>query len=135
MKKVLGVTWAAVPPLLLSALVHSTDPDIGGIAGLARTSVMLSVLFWGLPVIVMTMLCLWIAVQSRWWWWIVPGVVFSAALAVAIAALQTPAPQGLGGFVRPLLGGTLIVWLFLAAAVVPARALGWPTGSREPAAD
>lgn len=131
MRKAVALMWAAVPALSLSALVHSTDPDIGSVGRLAAPATILSVVLYGFPVVVMVMVCLWVAVRLRSSWWIVPGAVASAVVALVLTVLQTPRPGDLAGIARPLLGGTVLVLLFLAAAVIPARALGWPRGSRE----
>jgi ketosteroid isomerase-like protein len=123
MRKSLAHVWVVIPPLLLSALVHSTDPDVGGIRGLASPSVFVSVFVCGTPLVVMALLCFWLAVRFRWIVWASLSVLFSAAVALAIVLLQSPRQPGQAGIVHPFFGGTLLVWVFLAAAVLPARAL------------
>jgi len=125
-KKALAIVWAIIVPLLLSALIHSIDPDIGGIRGLATPSAFFSVVAYGLPALAITLVCLMLAIRFHWALWVSVSVVFSAAVALTLALLQTPRLPGLAGIARPLIGAALLVWLFLAAAILPARALGWP---------
>lgn len=123
MRKPLAHVWVVIPPLLLSALVHSVDPDVGGIRGLASPSTLRSVAVYGTPLVVMALFCFWLAVRFRWIVWASLSVLFSAAVALAIVLLQSPRQPGLAGMALPFFGGTLFVWVFLAAAVLPARAL------------
>ena len=123
MRKSIAHVWVVIPPLLLSALVHSVDRDVGGIRGLASPSTLLSVIVYGTPLVVMALLCFWLAVRFRWIVWASLSVLFSAAVALAIVLLQAPRQPGLAGIVHPFFGGTLLVWVFLTAAVLPARAL------------
>lgn len=134
-RKVLAVVWAVIPPLVLSALIHATDPDVGGVGGVLKPSTVLSVVVYGLPVVALCLLCLALAIRSRWVLWVPAMGLLSAIVALVIALLQRPHPAGLEGFVRPFVGGAVLVWLFFAVAVVPARALGWATSrGQSPAA-
>jgi hypothetical protein len=130
MRSAAALGWAAIPPLLLSALIHSVDPDIGGVAGLVSPTALLSVAFYGAPAVIMAWLSLALAVHARRAWWALANLAFSALIALTLALAQTPRPPGMAGIAHPAIGGTVLAWLFLAAAVVPARALGWPTGAR-----
>jgi len=125
-KKAPAIVWVIIVPLLLSALVHSTDRDIGGIRGLATPSAFFSVVAYGLLAVAITLVCLGLAIRFHWVVWVSVSVVFSVVVALTLALLQTPRLPGLAGITRPLIGGALLVWLFLAIAILPARALGWP---------
>jgi hypothetical protein len=131
MRKAFALVWVVIPPLLFSALIHSTDPDVGGLRGLASLSTLLSVVVYGLPVVVLTLACLWLAVRCHWAAWVSASVLVSATVALTIALLQTPRAPGWAGIARPFLGGKVLVWLFMAAAVLPARLLGWPAYDRQ----
>jgi len=50
MKRAILVLWPLVPCLLVSALVHLMDDDVGGVAALVSSpSLRLSVLIWAFP--------------------------------------------------------------------------------------
>ncbi len=136
MKKILALVWLVIPPLLFSALIHAVDPDVGGISGLASPTTLSSVLFFGLPLVTITIICFALAIRFRWVVWVSVSAAFSAVVALGLVLLLVPDPRGFGGIARPLVGGTVLGWLFLAIAILPARALGWPARSRrsEPAA-
>ena len=129
-RKALAIVWTAIPPVLFSALIHSVDPDVGGVAGLTHPATLLSVGFFSLPVVAFAFLCLAVAVRWGWWPSAAIGVALAAPVAVALALLQTPHPPGLLANLRPIVGGTVLLWLFLAAAVAPAFVLGWPRRGR-----
>jgi hypothetical protein len=129
-RKNLAIIWLLIPPLLLSALIHSVDPDIGGVAGLALPAHLLSVIVWSLPLLGFVLACLATAVRRGWGGFMLLSLVLATAVAVRFVSLQTPQPAGLAGYLLPLGGLTLITWLFLAAAVIPALALGWPQRAR-----
>lgn len=129
-RRVLAVIWTVIPPLLFSALIHSVDPDVGGVGGLTRPSTMLSVAVYSLPIVASALVCLAVAVRWGRWASAALGVLLSAPVAVALALLQTPHPPGLMANLRPVVGGTVLLWLFLAAAVAPAFVLGWPRRGR-----
>jgi hypothetical protein len=128
MRKVIALVWVAIPPLLLSALIHSADSDVGGIRGLASPSTLLSVVALGSLVVAFAFVCLGLAIRFRWFSWVSVSVLVSAVVALILTFAQSPRPAGLAAIARPLLGGTLLVWLFLVVAVLPACALGWPRG-------
>ena len=124
-RRIPAIVWVGIPPLLLSALIHSADPDVGGIQGLAAPLVLLSVAVYAIPLVAMALACLWLAIRFRWTAWVSASIVFAPAIGLIIAWMQTPRLPGVPELARPLLGGALLVWLILAMAVLPARALGW----------
>lgn len=130
MRKGLVVAWSVIPALLLSAFVHSVDPDVGGIRGLASPSALLSVLFYGALAAALALLCLGLAVRFHWVAWVSVSALLSAAIALALAQLQRPRPGTRAGLARPFPGGAVLVWLVLTIAVVPAQAVGWPGRQR-----
>ncbi len=123
MRKTIAYVWVMIPPLILSALIHCVDPDVGGVKGLASPSTVLSVVVCGVPLAGVALLCFWLAVRYRWTAWVSLSVLFSLVVALALVLLQSPPPAGPAGIALPLIGGTLLVWLFLLAAVLPSRAL------------
>jgi hypothetical protein len=129
MPKAIALVWVAIPPLLFSALIHSIDRDVGGIRGLASPSTVLSVVVLGSPVVAFAFVCLGLAIRFRWSSWVSVSVLVSVLVALLLTLAQSPRPAGLTGIARPLVGGALLVWLFLAVGVLPARALGWPRGA------
>ena len=89
-KKALAVVWVTLTSLLLSAFIHSTDRDIGGMRGLAAPSAFISVVAYGLPAAAMTLVCLGFAIRFRWVPWVSASVVFSAVVGLMLTLLQTP---------------------------------------------
>lgn len=124
-RKVAAFVWVMVPPVLLSALIHAIDPDVGGVAGLASPGMLLSVLVWALPAAALALAGLGVAVGLGWGTFAAVSAGGSAALALGLTLLQVRAPAP-GDPWLPIGGGTLVVLLFIAGAVVPAIALGWP---------
>ena len=132
MRRAIALVWLVIPPLAFSALIHSTDVDVEAVQGFWPPSILLSVVVWGLPVIAVALLCLEAAIRRGWGVAAVVGAGLAAAVAVPLAILQTPRAHGVAGIARPALGGTALVWVFLAVAVVPAAMLGWPGRSHRP---
>lgn len=130
MKRILAFVWLVIPPLLFSALIHAVDPDVGGISGLASPTTLSSVVFFGLPLVTITFICFALAIRFRRVVWVSVSVACSAVVALGLVLLLVPDPQGFGGIARPLVGGMVLGWLFLAIAILPARRLGWQ-GSAE----
>jgi hypothetical protein len=136
-RRVISVVWLPIPPLLLSALIHAIDPRVGGAAGLFAPAVLLSVAVWSLPVLALVLLCLLAAFRWGWSRFIELSIVAAAAVSATLVIMQSPRVTGSMPNALPLLSGTLIAWLFLAGAVAPALALGWPhklprSGARKP---
>lgn len=131
MRKPIAVLWLAVPPLLLSALVHSIDPDVGGIRGLASRPVLISVMILGAPLIALAGADLRLALLFGWRCALGFSFLPATLAAVTLALLQTPHPEGIFGYARTVGGVAGVVWLFLAAAVIPAMFLGWPQKRQE----
>ncbi|MGV8039515.1 MAG: hypothetical protein AB2L07_05375 [Thermoanaerobaculaceae bacterium] len=128
-RKVAAFVWVMVPPVLLSALIHTVDPDVGGVVGLASPGTLLSVLVWSLPAVLLALAGLGVAVALGWGTFAAVAVSGSATLALGLTLLQVRAPAP-GDPWLPIGGGTLLVLLFIAVAVVPAAALGWPSRLR-----
>jgi hypothetical protein len=122
-----AVTWVLIPPLVLSALIHSVDPDVGGLAGFTSPFVLLSVLICASPFAAVALVCLGLAIRGRWRALVCVSGILSAILAMAIVRLQSPHSPGLAESVPALVGGTVVVWLLEVIAVLPAWALGWST--------
>lgn len=132
-RKLASILWTAVPPILLSALIHTTDPDISGIGGLASNSTLPSVLFYAVPPILCCGLALAALVTSGLPAFLIVTTTFSAVAAAALTAFGSGATTP-GGLAWAFIAGSILVFLFLAAAVVPAAAIGWPKSARSTSA-
>lgn len=124
-RRVLALLWLVVPPLLLSALVHTTDPDIGGVGRLTSRSAVFSVIFYGVPVVGLCLAVLAAALRRGRG----AGALAGAAAALLVALVLVVAQRREGTWLDDawsLFGGTVIVFAFLALAVAPATVLGWP---------
>ncbi|MEM1245972.1 MAG: hypothetical protein AAGA81_12955 [Acidobacteriota bacterium] len=124
LKKLLALSWAALPPLALSALVHTTDRDVGGLGGLVEPSVLLSVLVYGSPLAGLAICLLWMAVKVNRWLAAAVLATCSALLGLAIVTLGSTA-QTLPQLLWSFSGTTVVVVGFFAFAVVPSWRL-WP---------
>lgn len=124
-RKFAAFIWVMVPPVLLSALVHAIDPDVGGLAGHTSPGTLLSVAVWALPAAALALAGLGVALALGWGTFAAVSAGGSATLAPGLTLLQVRAPAP-GDPWLPIGGGTLVVLLFIAVAVVPAIALGWP---------
>jgi len=123
-RRTLAIVWAAIPPLVLSALIHSTDPDVGGIAGLARPWTLASVVVFAIPLLGAAMLCLRFLVGSGRGAALALAAVASFVAAFGLTLLQSRAGTWLDD-AWTVTGGSLLVFAVLTLAVVPAAALGW----------
>ncbi|MCU0291737.1 MAG: hypothetical protein MUF10_07045 [Thermoanaerobaculaceae bacterium] len=124
-RKIGALAWSVVPPLVVSALLHSTDTGVGGIEGMARPGVLLSVAVWAVPMVVLALLTLWTRVRA--------GLLAALATAAVLAAVPgwfilllgstaaTPLAR-LGSF----LGLMALCLITLGLAALPAAAIGWP---------
>jgi hypothetical protein len=124
-RRVLALLWLPVPPLLLSALVHSIDPDVGGVAGLTSRSAVVSVLFYAAPVVGACGMVLALAVARGWRAAVTAAVAASLMVAQALVVAQRREGNWLDE-AWSLIGGTAVVLVFVALTVVPAKGLGWP---------
>ena len=123
-RKLLAFAWSALPPLALSALVHSTDSDVGGLVGLVQPGVLFSVLIYGAPLAGLAICLLWMAVQVNRWLAVAVLAACSALLGLVVVVLGSTAqttPQLLVSFS----GATLVVVACYAVAVLPSMRL-WP---------
>ena len=128
-RKFISTIWTTIPPILLSALIHTTDPDIGGIKGLTSYSVLWSVIFFAIPAVLFCLGALVAIVSSGWPVFLVSSVVFSSLVAVVLTIFGSGATTTLG-LAWTFFGSAALVFLFLAAAVIPAAAIGWPQNAR-----
>lgn len=133
-RKIAAFVWVMIPPVLLSALIHATDPDVGGIAGLARPGTLLSVLVWALPAAALALSGLGVALLLGWGTFAAVATTGSATLALGLTLLQVRAPAT-DSLWLPVGGGTLLVLLFMGIAVVPAAVVGWSGRYSTPVAD
>lgn len=123
-----ALAWTVAAPLLFSALVHSTDAGVGGIAGLTRPGVPVSVAVWAVPMAVLALITLWVRVRV--------GLLASLATALLLAAAPGWLILVLGStatspFTRlaSFLVLTAMCLVALAVAALPSAAVGWPDRS------
>lgn len=128
-RKLISIIWTTIPPVLLSALVHTTDPDIGGINGLTSYAVLWSVLFFAVPAVLFCFGALAALVSSGWPAFLFSSVVFSSLVAIVLTIFGSGATTRLG-FAWTFFGSATLVFLFLTAAVIPAATFGWPKNAR-----
>lgn len=121
-RRLLALAWSVLPPLGLSALVHATDRDVGGLAGLTQPGVLFSVVIYGAPLAGLAVCLLWMAVEVNRWLAVAVLAACSALLGLALVVLgstaQTP-PQLLMSYA----GATVVVASCYAFAVVPSMRL------------
>jgi len=127
LRKTAALMWLALPPFVLSALVHMADPDIAGWRGLAAYPMMWSVALFGVLALPVFCLCLCALVEFGW----TAFLIGAFALAVGFGAVLTVFGSGAStmvGHAQTLVGciGVVLVAIFLA--VIPAAAFGWPRG-------
>jgi hypothetical protein len=124
-RRALAVIWLALPPFVLSALVHLVDPDVNGWKELGSSSVAWSVAALGVLVLICFALSLEVLLRwGRWAFLAVSGIVSMASGLVVTAAGSGAATTG--GLWLSFAACTAIVFLAIVAAVIPAAVLGWP---------
>lgn len=119
MKNTLPWLWPLFPCITLSGLIHTTDSDIEGFAGLfASPAVMVSVLVWSAPIAVCAYLLLaaYLAGGNRWF--LLSAVPTSAALGTLLAVFASTAADPIQ-FLWSVAGSSLVVLGFLSLAVLP----------------
>jgi hypothetical protein len=102
-----------------------SDPDIGGWQGLASYSVLWSVLFFGILAAAGAGFCVVVLVESGWLSFGIAAALFSSIsgfILVAFGSGATTTP----GLIWSFCGSTVLVFLVVLTATVPAVALGWP---------
>lgn len=127
--KALAHFWAVIPPILLSALIHTTDPDVGGLEGLASASTLLSVFVFSLPLIIFTGLCLLIRKQTRLTWAVLAMILFSGFTALFLTTAGSGATTPLG-LVWTFVGSTILVSLVLGISFFPVALLTGNSSNR-----
>jgi hypothetical protein len=121
-QKILAYLWLPFPPILLSALIHTTDPDIGGVQGLASASTLLSVFVFSLPAIVFAVLCLVIWNQTSRTWALLAMILFAGFTALFLTTAGSGATTPLG-LAWTFVGSTILTSLVLGIAFLPAALL------------
>ena len=127
--KVLAFLWALIPPFLLSALIHTTDSDIGGLAGLASASTLLSVFVFSLPLMVFSALCLLIWAQAGRIWAVLAMFLFAGFTALFLTTAGSGATTPLG-LAWTFVSSTILVSLVLGLAFLPAALLSGYTSDK-----
>jgi hypothetical protein len=111
-----------IPPFTLSALIHTTDPDVGGLQGLASATILISVLVFSLPLMVFAILCLLIWNHAGHIWAILTMFLFAGFAALFITTAGSGATTSLG-LAWTFVGSTLLVSIVLGLAFLPAAIL------------
>ncbi|MFH1176909.1 MAG: hypothetical protein V1750_05840 [Acidobacteriota bacterium] len=122
MRRLVAVIWLLVPPLLLSALIHAADRDVGGLRGLTSLAVVASVAIWSLPVVACASLCLASLLRGSTVWFAVTLGLLAAALGGVITAMGSTAATA-AGRTGSFLGASAIALLTLAVSAVGTAAI------------
>jgi hypothetical protein len=122
MRRVIAVIWLLVFPLLLSALIHAADRDVGGLRGLTSPMVAVSVVIWSLPIVACASIVLATLLRGSRAWFAVTLGLLAAALGAVITALGSTATTA-AGRIGSLLGASTIALVTLAASAVGAAAI------------
>lgn len=125
LRKTVALIWLALPPFLLSALIHMADPDINGWRGLWSGSVLWSVSLIG--VLFCSFVCICFSTLLEWGRsvFFAATALVSAGCGVVLSIVGSGATSAVGR-IRPLAGSTTLVFLTVLVAVIPAAVLGWP---------
>ncbi len=118
MRPIAVVIWSTIPPLLLSALFHSTDSDVGGVAGLESPKVLLSVAIFALPLV----LVVWLSRKVLLRFGPFAGAASLMSCAGAISAVIVrygSTASSLADLAWRFLGTCLVVCSFLFVALLP----------------
>jgi hypothetical protein len=126
--RIIALLWIAVPPVILSALIHMADPDIGGWRGLASFSVLWSVMFFGILAVAFTGYCLVILLEHGRVAFVIGTGLFAAMSGFVLVALGSGATTALG-LIWSFTGIAALVFCAVVSAVIPAVVLGWPQAS------
>jgi len=115
----LSLLWPLLPCLLVSALIHSTEDDAGGLAGVVSSpSLMLSVVVWALPLAACAYLVLALYVEGGALAFAAAVVLLSAGLGYVLAQLGSTA-SGAAGFAWSVAASALLFALMLSLAALP----------------
>lgn len=122
--RVLAVGWVPIPPVMLTALIHMADPDIGGWDGLANGSALFSVLLFGGLATGYCCFCLVAIVDSGWLTFLAAAAWFSAFCGCLLAAFGSGATTLLGHLWCFVASSGLVLGV-VVLSVVPAAFVGW----------
>lgn len=85
-----------VPPVLLSALIHMADPDIGGWYGRSSASALLSVAVFAILACPAFVLCFGVLLKWGWPAFLVAGGFISFCAGLALTVFGSGAPTFVG---------------------------------------
>ncbi len=125
LRRIVALLWIMVPPVFLSALIHLSDPDIGGWRALTSYSVVWSVLFFGILAAAFAAYCLVILLEQGCVAFVIASGLFAAISGFVLAALGSGAATALG-LIWSFIGSAALVFMIVVSAVVPSVVLGWP---------
>ena len=131
-KRIAGLLWVFIPPLVLSALIHMADPDIDGWKGLASYSVLLMVFLLGVLVAVCVLFCLAVHLKAGRMAFFGASSLF-AVISGGILAYFGSGATTILGLLWTFVGSSWLVFAVVILAVIPAVALGWPASPRDSA--
>lgn len=123
MSRALSRLWPLLPCLLVSALIHSTEDDAGGLTGVVSSpSMLLSVVVWALPLAACAYLVLALYVEGGTLAFAAAVLILSAGLGYVLVRLGSTA-GGAAGFAWSVAGLALLFALMLSLAALPAGVL------------
>jgi hypothetical protein len=116
--RLLAALWVVVPPIGFSALLHSMDPDVGGVAGLTSPGVAFSVVVVSMPLLLLAWGCL---VCLRAGGPAAGGAVLflSAAVVAVVLTLSGSTADTIGGRLLSFAGLLPAVAACLVTAILP----------------
>jgi hypothetical protein len=122
LKKIAGLLWLSIPPMVLSALIHMADPDIAGWQGLASKPALFSVFLLAVLGVGCVLVCLAVLVEYGWSAFAIASGVFATVSGLLLASFGSGATTFLG-VAWTFLSSSLLVLVFVLIAVTPAAAL------------
>ena len=116
--KVFQRIWLVIPCLILSALIHTIDTEVGGVAGLQSSSIIISVLVWSLPFLLSAAISLAaLSILGRQMFLKVM-LASSGVLGFLVSVAGSSATSTLG-FAWSLLSVSSVIAVFLTTSLLP----------------
>ncbi len=118
----LALLWLALPPLVLSAVVHMADPDVDGWRGLVSPTVIWSVVLGGVVVAGCVVCCVVIFESVGRWGFLTAAGLLAVAAGVALAVLGSGATTT-AGRIWTFVGSAAVVFFLVLLVALPVLAL------------
>jgi hypothetical protein len=123
-RKLVALLWILVPPIVFSALIHTSDADVDGWSGLDSYSVLFSVLFFGLVAASVFYCCLATLLRTGWPLFLVLSCLFSILIGGLLAVFGSGSTTVLGR-TWTFIASTGLTFVTVALAVLPSALFGW----------